>query len=199
MEKKFEIKTRIMSQPNGSGKLIMTVKNGWWFNSSFVVKDSSELRTYLKSDEFKEYAYSVFSKYEGMNYTDMCDLWRTDHEADFQKVWDKLDRFAWRTEDEEPLRISVGVKLSRRYYNGFRYRVVFGNNKNNCRAWCSRFYTGRFFEKYDVDCTLEHIDANIHWNKALNDKLATYKTWDEFRCDFNNDVIADMVDECVAA
>lgn len=198
MEKKFEIKTRIMSQPNGSGKLIMTVKNGWWFNSRFVVKDSSELRTYLKSDEFKEYAYSVFSKYEGMTYTEMCDLWRTDHEADFQKIWDKLDRFAWRTEDEEALRISVGVKLSRRYSNGFRYRVVFSNNKNGCRAWCSRFYTGSF-EKCDVDWKLEHIDANIHWNKALNDKLATYKTWDEFRCDFNNDVIADMVDECVAA
>jgi hypothetical protein len=193
---KFEIKTRIMSQPNGSGQLILTVTNGWWFNSRFVVEDSSELRTYLKSDEFKEYAYSVFSKYESMTYEEMD---KTDREADFQKIWDKLDRFAWMAKEEEPLRISVDVKLTRRYSNGFRYRVEFSNNKNSARNWYSMFHTG-IFKKCEVDWQLEHIDAHLHWDKALNDKLATYKTWDEFRNDFNNtDDITDMVEKCVAA
>lgn len=90
--RKIEFKTRITSQPNGSGELKLTVKNGWSFWSRFTVKNSNELREYLKSDEFKEFADSVFSKYEGMSYKEMCDA---DRKSDFQKIWDKLDRFAW--------------------------------------------------------------------------------------------------------
>ena len=87
--RKIEIKTRIMDKR----ELILTVKNGWKFWSRFAVKDSKELRTYLKSDEFKEYAYGVFSKYEGMTYDEM---YKTDFtQIDVDKCvnnWPTLDQ-----------------------------------------------------------------------------------------------------------
>lgn len=105
MVKKIEIKTRIMGQPDGSGELKLTVKNGWSFWSRFTVKNSNEVRVYLKSDEFKEFAYSVFSKYEGMSYDEMCNA---DRKSDFQKIWDKLDRFAWvKTEYSDDFHIKI--------------------------------------------------------------------------------------------
>lgn len=82
-KREIKIMTRIMSQPNGSSKLKLTVKNGWSFWNRFTVKDSKDLRDYLKSDKFKEYAYGIFSKYEGMTYKEICD---TDRKSDFQKI-----------------------------------------------------------------------------------------------------------------
>ena len=173
MEKKFEIKTRIMSQPTGKSELIMTVKNGWKFWSRFYVKDDKYLRTYLKSDEFKEYAYSVFSKYEGMTYEDMCELHKTDNKADFQKIWDKLDRFAWRpsrldTTDfdikitkHERLDNNGGIFLTRMYLTGkitnrvngryrpFRVIVGFCIDDVYCAALDDAYYTK--YEDYDSD------------------------------------------------
>ena len=108
--KNIEIKARIMSQPNGSSKLKLTIKNGWSFWSKFTVNDSKELRDYLKSDDFKEYAYSVFSKYEGMTYEE---IHNTDRKTDFQKIWEKLDRFAWRKEYELNFLRDYHIKITK--------------------------------------------------------------------------------------
>lgn len=133
--KKIKFTTRIMSQANGSSILKLTVKNGWSFWSRFTVKDSKDLRDYLKSDEFKEYAYSVFSKYEGMTYTDMCELWRTDNEADFQKIWEKLDRFAWRRSELDTRDFDVKITKHQRL-------------DNNCGIYASYMYlTGRITDR----------------------------------------------------
>lgn len=200
MEKReIKIMTRIMSQPNGSSILKLTVKNGWSFWNRFTVKDSKDLRDYLKSDEFKEYAYNVFSKYEGMTYKDMCELWKTDNKADFQKIWDKLDGFAWRT-DEEPFRINVSVKLTRTYSNGFTYRVEFSNNKDGKRSWIRKFEEGHFIGKDYANEILGDYRLWLDKDKELSDKLSSYKNWDDFHNDFfNTRDINNLVDFCLAA
>lgn len=129
--RKMEIKTRIMGQPDGSGELKLTVKNGWKFWNRFAVKNSNELRDYLKSDEFKEFAYSVFSKYEGMTYKEMCDA---DRKSDFQKIWDKLDRFAW-----------VKPEYSDDFHIKITKRVMLDNH---CGCFTSHMYiTGKIYNK----------------------------------------------------
>ena len=198
MAKKFEIMTRIMSQANGSGKLKLTVKNGWSFWGWMYVENTESIRNYLKSDEFKEYAYSVFSKYEGMTYEKMHNS-KSMRDADFKQIWEKLDRFAWRTDDEEPFKVIVDTKLVRTYSNGFRYRVVFSNNKDNKRCWynkvkmvgCKRDVANEY---------LADIDYVMQKDKEFMDKLATYKTWDEFYSDTcNRTDISSMVNRCVNA
>ena len=194
MVKTFEIKTRIMSQPNGSSKLKLIVKNGWSFWSIFTVKDSKELRTYLKSDEFKEFAYSVFSKYEGMNYTEMHN---TDRNADFNKIWEKLDGFAWRA-DEKPFRITVDVKLTKTYRNGFTYRVAYSNNKDGRRCWTRKFAEGNYIDKVCANEMLDDFWRCLNEDKAFNDKLSSYKTWDEFWDDLSHTRdIHNLVDNCM--
>lgn len=191
---KMEIKTRIMGQPNGSGELKLTVKNGWKFWNIFAVENSNEVRVYLKSDEFKEFAYSVFSKYEGMSYDEMCN---TDRKSDFQKIWDKLDRFAWKP-DEAPFKINVSYKVIRTYCDGFTYRIVFSNNKDKRRCW----YRKSLITGYApfVDDAYQHLD-DIYWylykDKAFNDKLATYKNWDEFFNNMSSDGFEDIMNSCI--
>ena len=115
-KRNFEIKTRIMSQPSGKNELILTVKNGWRFLHKFYVRDSKDLRAYLKSDEFMEYAYSVFSKYEGMTYKEMCN---TDRKSDFQKIWEKLDRFAWRSSELDTRDFDIKITKHERLDNNY--------------------------------------------------------------------------------
>lgn len=195
--KKIEITTRIMSQPNGSSKLKLTVKNGWSFWSRSTVKDSKELRTYLKSDEFKEHAYSVFSKYEGMTYKDMCELHKTDSREDFKKIWEKLDGFAWRV-DEEPFKITVDVKLTRTYRNGFTYRVAYSNNKDSRRCWTRKFAEGNYIDKVYANEMLDDFWRSLRKDRAFNDKLSSYKTWDEFWYDLSHTRdIHNLVDNCM--
>ncbi|MBR5897964.1 MAG: hypothetical protein IKZ14_00670 [Muribaculaceae bacterium] len=193
---KFEITTRIMSQPNGSGKLKLTIKNGWSFWNWMYVENTESIRNYLKSDEFKEFACSVFSKFEGMTYEEMHN---TDRKPDFHKIWEKLDRFAWRAVEEEPFKINMSVKLIRTYRNGFRYRVVFGNNKNNAQSYRRKTQMG-YFLKEEAYWDLGKKQNLLNRDKELNDKLATYNSWDEFNNDFlNKNDISNMVDKCLAA
>lgn len=191
-KKKFEIKTRIMSQANGSGKLTLTVKNGWRFWYWMYVENTNRIREYLKSDEFKEFAYSVFSKYEGMTDEEM---YNTDRMSDFQKIWDKLNIFAWRT-DEEQFKIKVSLKLSRTHGYGFTYRVEFGNNKDNRRCWFRRYLYLSYIDKVIAKEILGDYYLYLCKDKAFNDKLATYKTWDEFYNDINDDV-KELTDDCL--
>ena len=130
--RKIEIKTRIMDKR----ELILTVKNGWKFWSRFAVKDSKELRTYLKSDEFKEYAYGVFSKYEGMTYDEM---YKTDRNSDFKKIWDNLDRFAWRRSEEDTRDFDIKITKHERLdnnggiYVSYMYLTGRITDRNNSR------------------------------------------------------------------
>ena len=190
---KIEIKTRIMSQPNGSGKLKLTVKNGWEFWSWMHVCNLKHIKKYLKSDEFKEFAYSVFSKYEGMTYGEMCN---TDRKTDFQKIWEKLDRFAWRTDDER-FNIKVTLKLTKTYRNGFTYRVEYSNNKDNRRCWFNRFLSCGYMDKVSANMILDDFYCYLSKDKAFNDKLATYKTWDEFYANVSSDGFVDVMDSCL--
>lgn len=190
---KIEIKTRIMRQPNGSGKLKLTVKNGWEFWSWMHVCNLKHIKKYLKSDEFKEFAYSVFSKYEGMTYGEMCN---TDRKPDFQKIWEKLDRFAWRTDDER-FNIKVILKLTKTYRNGFTYRVEYSNNKDNRRCWFKRFLSCGYMDKVFANMILDDFYCYLSKDKAFNDKLATYKTWDEFYANVSSDDFVDVMDSCL--
>ena len=128
MDKTFEIKTRIMGQPDGSSELILTVNNGWRISYRFTVKDSKDLRAYLKSDEFKEYACSVFSKYEGMTYDDVSTLWEYDNTEEFQKISDKLDAFRIKEPSEEEFKVDFYLRLIKRYTDGIAVNVNFYNN-----------------------------------------------------------------------
>ena len=194
--KKIDFKTRIMSQPNGCGELNLAVKNSenaWIFTSRFTVKNSNELRDYLKSDEFKEYVYSVLSKYDDMTYKEMCNA---DRKSDFQKIWDKLDRFAWRTEDE-PFKITMDVKLTRTYSNGFTYRVVFGSNKSKAYCWIRKFEEVYHIDKGYANVLLYNFLCCLKNDKKLSDKLSSYKSWNEFINDFfNTREIHTLVDNC---
>ena len=142
MEKTFEIKTRIMGQPDGSSELILTVNNGWRISYRFTVKDSKDLRAYLKSDEFKEYAYSVFSKYEGMTYDDVSKLWENDKTEEFQKISDKLDAFCIKEPAkpaEEEFKVDFYLKLIKRCTDGIVVNVNFCNNIDGRRLYFKIF------------------------------------------------------------
>lgn len=178
---KIKITTRIMSQPNGSSKLKLTVKNGWSFWNRFTVKDSKDLRDYLKSDKFKEYAYGIFSKYEGMTYKEICD---TDRKSDFQKIWDKLDGFAWRTVESN-------------YYNDFHIKITKRERlDDNCGVFTSYMYiTGRIYNndlsRYRrfytiVDFCTEDIYLD-ELERAYYDKYEDYDvdTYSEFQEEFD--------------
>lgn len=191
----FEIKTRIRKQDDGSGKLKLTVKNGWSFWHYFTVENNTEIRGYLKSEEFKEYAYSLFNKYKDMSYKQICDnrLMRND---DFKKIGEKLEKFAF-SPSEEPFRIIMKVNLIKTYSNGYRYKVVFSNNKNNSKIWWKRTQYG-MFDRCEVDWDLEHKWNQLVYNKELMNKLKTYKTWKEFNDDVytNNDLI-NLIDNII--
>lgn len=194
--RKIEIKTRIMSQPNGSSYLTLYVKNGWRQRYHFNVKDSKELRDYLKSNEFKEYANSVFGKYEGMTYNEMCKLWDTDHWDDNDRMKEKLDRFAW-IANEDQFKIKVSLKLTRTYSNAFTYRVEYSNNKDNRRCWFKRVYSVSYIGVLGANRILDDLACYLNQNKEFNDMLATYKTWDEFYNAIDEDGFVDIMDSCL--
>ena len=195
--KTFEIKTRIMSQPKGSSKLILFVKNNYWTQRYyFTVKDSKELRDYLKSDEFKVFTYSVFSKYEGMTYEEEKELWEFANSEDKKRIQEKLDIFAWRPEDKQ-FEIKVSLKLTRTYDSYFTYRVEFSNNIDNSRCWFRRFYSVSYISVYGANCILDDFACYLRENKEFSDKLASYKTWDEFRKDWSSDDFVNMMDGCL--
>lgn len=191
-KRKIEIKTRITGYANGRGKLTLTVKNGWSFKHWMNVENTESIRTYLKSDEFKEFAYSVFSKYEDMTYEEMHNSYKI---YDFLKIWNKLDRFAWRPSKEQ-FQIDISLKLSNTRYNYFNYRVEFSNNKGVERLWFKRFY---FYEnclnKPDTNVVLDNFATYLYNDKALNDKLATYKNWNSFRADV--DAVRVLIYDCL--
>ncbi len=182
MKAEIKIKTRIMSQPDGSGELKLTVKNGWSFWSRFAVKDSKKLRNYLKSDEFKEFAYSVFSKYEGMSYADMSVLYETDADDDFQKIWDKLDRFAW---------------VKPEYYDDFHIKITKREMLDeHCGCFTSHMYiTGRIYNKdmsqyRRFNAIVDYCTDDIYENEldsAYYDKYEDFDrdTFSEFREKFD--------------
>lgn len=171
---KIEIKTSIMSQPNGSGKLKLTVKNGWKFWSWMYVDNTKRIKKYLKSDEFKEFAYSVFSKYDGMTYGEMCN---TDRKPDFQKIWEKLDGFAWRKEYElnslrdYHIKITKHERLDDNYGVYTSYMYITGRIYNKDCSSYRRFKTIVDFCLDDMYCTAlddayyakyEDYDADIY-------------------------------------
>jgi hypothetical protein len=178
----LKIKTRITSNANGSGNLTIRVNNGWSFTHCICVENTQEIRDYLKSDDFKEFAYSVFKKYEDMTYNDICALWETDIEDDFKKIDEKLDNYLWKPE-EEPFRITIKTKLLRTYSNGFRYKVVFGNNKSD--DWCSINQTCYAVNVPEyANEILGDIWYLLEQDEELEDKLATYSNWYDFDNDF---------------
>ena len=207
-KRKFEIKTRIMSQ----SELILTVKNnGWKFSDRFDVRDSKDLRDYLKSDEFKEYAYSVFGKYEGMTYTDMCELWRADHEADFQKIWDKLDRFAWRRSELDTRDFDIKITKHERLdnnggvYASYMYLTGRITDRNNMRyrpfrvivRFCiDNVYTyaleNAYYEKYE-----DYDDDTYAEFKEAYDKKHNYKVSDKTINEYVNNIFYDCYAEYI--
>lgn len=195
-KRKFEIKTRIMSQ----SELILTVKNGWKFSDRFDVRDSKDLRDYLKSDEFKEYAYSVFGKYEGMAYTDMCELWRADHEADFQKIWDKLDRFACRRSELDTRDFDIKITKHERLdnnggvYTSYMYLTGRITDRNN-----SRYRPFRVIVSFCIDDVYEDALVNAYYDKYEDYNDDTYaefeKAYDKkHKCKVSDKTINEYVD-----
>ena len=136
----------------------------------------------MKSDDFKEFSYSVLKKYEGMTYSEMDKLWKTDHKEDFKKIDEKLDKFLWKP-SEEPFKITIKTKLLRTYSNGFRYKVVFGNNKSD--DWCSINQTCYAVNVPEyANEILGDIWYLLEQDEELEDKLATYSNWYDFDNDF---------------
>jgi hypothetical protein len=179
---KMEIKTRIVGQPDGSGKLTLTVKNGWWFWRKFAVKNSKELRDYLKSDEFKEFAYSVFSKYEGLTYKEMSEMYDADSEDDFKKIWDKLDRFAWvkpEYSDDFHIKITKRERLDEHWGCYTSYMYITGRIYNKDMSQYRRFNT-------IVDFCIDDIYEEA-LESAYYDKYDDYddNTYSEFREKFD--------------
>ena len=142
------------------------------------------------------YSYDLMIEHlmtvEGMTDEEM---YNTDRMSDFQKIWDKLNIFAWRT-DEEQFKIKVSLKLSRTHGYGFTYRVEFGNNKDNRRCWFRRYLYLSYIDKVIAKEILGDYYLYLGKDKAFNDKLATYKTWDEFYNDINDDV-KELTDDCL--
>lgn len=188
---KIEIKTRFKTMRNGDRGLRVTVKcDKWsfWHDFNFVGADLD----YLKSEVFKDDAYNVFSKYEGMTYTEMCDLWRADHEADFQKIG-KMLGVCYPT--NEQFKIGFHTKLVKTYNNGVKFKLQFGNNLDNTgRHWTITLKTG-------FDCRWNNYEFGylvlnefeFMFRKHYGDSLNKYTSWDEFE----NDV--EMIDMHVDA
>jgi hypothetical protein len=197
----LEIKTRIMSQVDGSGKLTIRVNNGWSFWTNFTVQNNQAIRDYLKSDDFKEFVNTLYSKYENLTYKEMCDLRQIDYNDDKKKVEEKLDRFLWKRVEEEPFKVNFSVKYKRRYSNAFTYKVVFYNNKNNKKCWANRTFFGdiRFrvtfgpgrFERYireEIQNCIDALTYELEHCKELTEKLNSYKSWDEVWVDKYNSI-----------
>ena len=182
MDKTFEIKTRIMGQPDGSSELILTINNGWRISYRFTIKDSKDLRAYLKSDEFKEYAYSVFSKYEGMTYDDVSKLWENDKSEEFQKISDKLDAFRIKEPSEEEFKVDFYLKLIKRYTDGIAVNVNFYNNIDSRRIYCRTFIRTKsspyLVSKLMVDSILSDFYGELKW--LIGYDLFCCRSWDEF-------------------
>lgn len=192
MAKKFEIKTRIMSQVDGSGKLTIRVNNGWSFWTIFKVQNNQAIRNYLKSDDFKEFIYTLYSKYENLTFGEMHNLRQTDKEDDKKKVEEKLNKFLWKRV-EEPFKVKFSVKYKRRWDDCFSYKIVLYNNKNGKGCCLNRFFLGDFsykitfgytggFKGYIRDKIQNYIDAltyELEHSKELTEKLNSYKSWDE--------------------
>ena len=200
MKKKNEIKTRITSQVDGSGKLTIRVNNGWSFWTHFTVQNNQAIRYYLKSDDFKEFVNTLYSKYENLTYKEMHNLRQTDYEDDKKKVEEKLDRFLWKRVEEEPFKVNFSVKYKRRWDNCFSYKIVFYNNKNDKECWANRFFWGDFgykitfgwtggFEGYireKIQNCIDVVTDELEQCKELTEKLNSYKSWEELWVDKNN-------------
>ena len=179
--KKIEIKTRFITLSNGDRGVRLTVKcDDWrfWHDYNFIGADLD----YLKSEVFKEDAYNVFSKYEGMTYTEMCDLWRSDHEADFQKIGKMLG--VCYPKDEQ-FKIGFYTKLVKTYNNGVRFKLQFGNNINNKgRHWTITLKTGFDCRQNNYVWGYEVMgDVEFMFRKHYGDSLDKYTSWDEFEND----------------
>lgn len=183
MEKNLKIKTRITSNANGSGNLTIRVNNvRWGFWTTFDVQNNQDIREYLKSEDFKEFANTLYSKYENLTYEEMHNLRQIDYNDDKKKVEEKLDKFLWKP-SEEPFKITIKTKLLRTYSNGFRYKVVFGNNKSD--DWCSINQTCYAVNVPEyANEILGDIWYLLEQDEELEDKLATYSNWHDFDNDF---------------
>ena len=186
----MKFKTRFTHEGYAQSYLTLRVDDGdWYFRSRLAVNESDELRAYLKTDEFNDFAYSVFSKYEGLSYADMSVLYETDADDDFQKIWEKLDRFAYRRDEEEPFKVSMTVDKKGGYC-----RVVFRNNKDG-RYVCRRYRRVSHLEKVSSG-----YENDLKADKRLMCKLAAYKTWDEFEYDFmKTNQISNVIDRHILA
>lgn len=91
----IKITTRITNCGGDCGRLSIIVKNNWKFWNYLLVKDNREVREYLKSSDFQEFIYQLFSKYEGLNYKQMSILWDLESDEDKEKIKEKLDRYLW--------------------------------------------------------------------------------------------------------
>lgn len=178
---KIEIKTRFNTQRNGEKALIMTIKNnGWRFCNDLKVNYNSDIIDYVKCDEFKEYAYSVFSKYEGLTYKEMCEANRSD---DFQKIQEKLDAYSGRK--DEPFKIGYHTKLVKTYSDGVRFKLQFGNNiDRRSYSWTITLKTGFDCKWNNYELGYEVIsEFESKFRKFFGDKLDEYTSWDEFLAD----------------
>lgn len=211
--KKFEIKTRLMNQSNGALKVRVSVKNGWKFWNDFYLKNDGYGYGYVKSDEFKEFLNSIFSKYEGMTYDEMLPIWKTDNDGDKKMIGEKLDKYAYYNE-EEPFKVLFDVKLQRRYRNGFKYKIIFANNKDKAYCWFNRFFesdieTVRYFcydycdetvKKQRIQDLLVELEYRLKANADFMNKLNSYKNWGEVWVKEYNAIdkeLKDIVDKVV--
>lgn len=184
--KQIEIKTRFNTQRNGEKAFRMTIKNnGWRFWNDLKVNYNSDIIDYVKCDEFKEYAYSVFSKYEGMTYKEICEANRSD---DFLKIQEKLDAYSGRK--DEPFKIGYHTKLVKTYSDGVRFKLQFGNNIDR------RSYSWTISLKTGFNCRVDNysygydVMGEFEWQfrKLIGDKLDKYTSWDEFINDIDTEV-----------
>ena len=190
--KKLEITTRATHQANNSLKVRVRVKNGWYFSYDFYLKNDGWSYGYVKSDGFKEFLTGLFSKYEGMTYDEMLPVWRTDNDNDKKMIGDKLKEYAYYN-NEEPFKVLFDVKLARRYRNGFKYKIVFANNKDKARCWMNRFFesdieTVRYLcynycdetvKKQIIQDLLYELEYRLKSNEDFMNKLNSYKNWGE--------------------
>lgn len=184
--KKVEIKTRFNTQRNGEKALRLTVKNdGWRFWNDLKVNYNSDIIAYVKTDEFKEYAYSVFNKYEDMSYKEMSN---TDRSGDFQKIQEMLDAHSGRK--DEPFKIGYHTKLVKTYIDGVRFKLQFGNNIDR------RSYSWTITLKTNYNCRANNysygydVMGEFEWQfrKLIGDKLDKYTSWAEFISEIDTEV-----------
>ena len=186
---RIEIKTRFKTLSNGDRGVRLTVKcDEWrfWHDYNFIGADLD----YLKSEVFKEDAYNVFSKYEGMTYDEMRN---TDRTADFQKIGKRLG-VCYPT--DEQFKIGFHTKLIKTYGNGLRFKFQFGNNIDN------RAYYWSLGVKTGFDCRYDNYESayvvmnefESMFRKHYGDSLDKYTSWDEF---VNDKEMVDMHVEAV--